>query len=71
MADTSTVEQEREAFDRQRATNVVELGPKSRALLRRLVLAIETMMDMQFPDPGETFETEVQQFGAPFVGGGA
>ena len=30
----------------------VELGPKSRALLRRLVLAIELQLGHEVPDPG-------------------
>lgn len=62
-----TTDTEAEAFRRDRGVEQQELGPKSRALLRRLVLAIETMMDMQFPDPGPKFEEEAQRIDAPFV----
>lgn len=47
----------------------MELGPRSLALLRRLVLILETAYELQMPDPGKTFEDEAAQFGAPSLGG--
>lgn len=58
------VEAGQEVFSNDKATGVVELGPRSLALLRRLVLLLETAYDMKMPDPGPTFETDAQQFGA-------
>ena len=55
-----------DAFNRDRAGQVTELGPRSLALLRRMVLLLEIMLDQQVPDPGPTFETEAAQFGAPY-----
>ena len=54
-----------DAFLADRAGQVTELGPRSLALLRRMVALMELMLDERMPDPGPTFETEAQQFGAP------
>lgn len=58
------VEAGQEAFDNDRATSTVELGPRSLALLRRMCLALETLTEHQYPDPGKQFEDDAAQFGA-------
>ena len=59
------VESAESAFYADRAGQVTELGPRSLALLRRMVMLLEILTDYQTPDPGPTFETEAQQFGSP------
>jgi hypothetical protein len=59
-----------DAFNRDRAGSVVELGPRSLALLRRLVFLLETAYELPTPDPGKTFEDEAAQFGSPTNIGG-
>lgn len=45
-----------------RGGSTVELGPRSMALLRRLVLGIELLIDSEIADPGEDAEvTELDQ----------
>ena len=35
-----------------------ELGPRSLALLRRMVRALEALVDQEIADPGKTFEDD-------------
>lgn len=36
----------------------VELGPRSLALLRRILLALETQLETTVPDPGKEYEDD-------------
>lgn len=54
-----------EAFLADRAGGTVELGPRSLALLRRILVCLERIADTQTADPGKTFEDDAAQFGAP------
>jgi hypothetical protein len=51
--------------DARRVQGSVELGPRSMALLRRLVLAAELLLDTDIPDPGGPSEQEASPGLAP------
>ncbi len=44
--------------DASKVTGTVELGPRSMALLRRMVKALEIIADQDVPDPGKPSETD-------------
>ncbi len=41
-----------------RVRGAYELGPRSLALLRRILKALETLIDDEVPDPGKASEDE-------------
>ena len=47
-------------FENDRATTTVELGPRSLAVLRRIELALETLIGQRVEDPGKGTEDDSQ-----------
>lgn len=43
-----------------RTTGTVELGPKARALLRRIAALLEQLVDTEMPDPGKNSESDAE-----------
>lgn len=43
-----------------RVTASVELGPKARALLRRILMALEVLVGQEIPDPGQDTEVDTE-----------
>lgn len=46
---------------KDRVSTAVELGPRSLALLRRIVALLEQIVDEEMPDPGQTSEIDAEQ----------
>lgn len=56
------IEAAHQAFLNDRASGTVELGPRSLALLRRMLLCLEKLADMRTADPGKQFEDDAAQW---------
>lgn len=54
-----------DAFVRDKAGQTAELGPRALALLRRILLCLERLADIETSDPGKQYEDDAAQFGAP------